>query len=192
MPMSVFRSMTRVLCLVILNVTFADLTANGQSAAENLNQKTSLHPHVRSMEIDLSGPFVRLARDRILAFDKNATRISEDDGQSWSDRRLVSSDCTKFAAASPAMIRTKSGILVLDFINTKEMVWKWNDERRDADPGTIRFFIGLHLRFVRELCGSHPDTAACGRSFASTTLRRTQVRMRTEAPRCEPWREFCH
>lgn len=105
-------------------------------APPQINKNTSLHRHVRSMPVDLHGPFVRLDSKRILAFDKGATRISRDAGKSWSKPRAVFADPKSYKAAAPAMIRTRKGVLILAFINEAEMVWKWNDQRRDADPGT--------------------------------------------------------
>jgi len=84
----------------------------------------------------MMGPFVRLDEQRVLAFHDNATRISDDDGRSWSNPRPVFEDADAFDALSPALIRTRGGTLILGFSNNAELDWRWNDERRDADPGT--------------------------------------------------------
>ena len=101
-----------------------------------INEDTWLNQHVRSMKADLQGPFVRLDEKRILVFDKGTTRISSDAGETWSKPRAVFADPKQYQAKSPALIRTTAGALILAFINPADMVWKWNDRRRDADPGT--------------------------------------------------------
>ena len=120
-------------------VVCVGLTISGPLEAEDrgkINKDTWLQAHVRSMSVDFHGPFVRLDKERILVWDRGATRISTDAGKTWSEPRPVFADPSKYKAASPALIRTRAGALILGFINQAEMVWKWNDQRRDADPGT--------------------------------------------------------
>ena len=88
------------------------------------------------MTVDVHGPFVRLDDKRILAFDRASTRTSSDAGKTWSRPRAVFADPKRYKATSPALIRTREGVLILAFVNEAEMVWKWNDQRRNADPDT--------------------------------------------------------
>lgn len=89
-----------------------------------------------SMTVDVHGPLVRLDDKRILAFDRASTRTSSDAGNTWSRPRAVFADPKKHKAASPDLIRTHEGVLILTFVNEGEMVWKWNNQRRNADPNT--------------------------------------------------------
>lgn len=106
------------------------------SAQTDINRLTWLHRKVSSLPFDMAGPFVRLNDSGIIVFDNGATRISRNDGETWSDPRPVFADHTKHKAASPKMVRCTDGTLIFAYINAAEMVWNWNDERRDADPGT--------------------------------------------------------
>ena len=119
--------------LVVLIVLFACATAN---AADKVNAKTWLHAKVRSMPQDVRGPFVHLDGGRILALNKGGTIFSSDGGKSWSKSRPVFVDSKQYELSGPYIVRTTNGTLVLAFANSAEMVWKWNDARRDADPGT--------------------------------------------------------
>jgi len=105
-------------------------------AQDSINEGTSLYGTVASLSFNMMGPFIRLDDQRVLAFHDNATRTSDNDGESWSDPRPVFKDSQAFDALSPTLVRTRAGTLILGFSNNAELDWRWNDERRDADPGT--------------------------------------------------------
>lgn len=46
-----------------------------------------LHPKCTPLPTDLLGPFVRLGDGGILAIDGDASRISKDEGKTWSEPR---------------------------------------------------------------------------------------------------------
>ena len=117
-------------------VLFCMVQESGGQTKSKINYKTWLNPKVRSMKVGMHGPYVRLDKKRILVLEQNATRISSDSGKTWSKPTPVFKDPKRYKVNAPALIRTQQGALVLAFINQAEMVWKWNDKRRDADPGT--------------------------------------------------------
>ena len=116
-------------------LTFSCLVA-AQAAELEINKNTWLNPQAAALKFDLSGPFVHLDEGRILAYHQNTTQVSRNNGVTWSPPRPVFAAESQFQPATPTMIRTTEGTLVFAFVNTAEMVWKWNDERRDADAGT--------------------------------------------------------
>ena len=72
------------------------------------------------MTVDVHGPFVRLDDKRILAFDRASTHTSSDAGKTWSRPRAVFADPKRYKATSPALIRTRQGVLILAFVNEAE------------------------------------------------------------------------
>lgn len=124
-------------CISFILAAMSGWLPISDAAEQIINDKTWLHADVQSLEFDLTGPFVRLDDRRILAYHQNTTRVSKDNGNTWSDPRQVFEDESRFKPGTPAMILTTGGTLVLAFVNTAERVWKWNNDRRDADPGTM-------------------------------------------------------
>ncbi len=95
----------------------------------------TLHPKVTSLPTDAMGPFVRLADNRILAVDKNLVRASSDEGATWETWPLEVG--MNFEVSNErALLLTREGTLILACMNNAELVWKWNKEIHDADPGT--------------------------------------------------------
>ena len=122
--------------LSTLSLLIVAMSYTSVGAAEKLNAKTYLAPKVRSMPHDIRGPFVHLDDSNILALNKGMTTVSSDGGKSWSKARPVFADSKQFEMNAGYIVRTVNGTIVLAFVNNAELVWKWNDARRDADAGT--------------------------------------------------------
>jgi len=120
----------------LLFVVFLSVCSAADANDQRLNVKTSLHAKVRSMPHDVRGPFLHLDGERILALNKATTILSNDGGATWYKPRPIFPESKHYKPESSYVIRTDDGTLVLAFVNAAEKVWKWNDVRRDADPGT--------------------------------------------------------
>jgi hypothetical protein len=83
------------------------------------------------------GPFIHLADGSILTVDSNKSCISKDGAKTWTEYRIFS-DTTKFSMAPPRLIiRTKSGVIIIAFVNLKERAnWNWRKDIHDS-PGAI-------------------------------------------------------
>lgn len=84
------------------------------------------------------GPFVRLNTQEIITVDSTNSFISKDDGISWTSYPLFN-DPKKFLIRDErALILTKSGTLILAFVNEKEKAnWNWNSETHDAPDAIL-------------------------------------------------------
>ena len=115
-------------------VLFAALLASSAVQAADKSQ-LSLHPKATVLPTDAMGPFVRLEDNRILAVEKNLVRASSDEGATWETWPLEL-DMDFEVSSERALLLTREGTLILACMNNAEMVWKWNKEIHDAEPGT--------------------------------------------------------
>jgi len=102
----------------------------------DFNGKTILlHPNCRPLATTLLGPFVKLGDGSVLAVDADRVMVSSDDGQSWEARPLFD-DRGKFQCRGErAALRTRDGTLIVAFLNVKEMVFRWDQQRGGPQPG---------------------------------------------------------
>ena len=95
-----------------------------------------VHPKCISLGIEPFGPFVLLGDGRILTVNENQALVSADNGKTWTASPLFPADSTAKTSGERALIRTRDGVIILAFLNAGDMVWKWNDAKKDVDPGT--------------------------------------------------------
>lgn len=89
-----------------------------------------LEPRVQPLPTSHLGPFVRLKDGSILAVTPDATVISKDDGQTWSEPRpLFKPDQKMKVSNERALLRTRDGKLVLVFMNIPDQQWKWDNQK---------------------------------------------------------------
>ena len=83
------------------------------------------------------GPFVRLADGGILTVDDTKSFISKDEGKTWTGYPIFSQPNKFSIRPERALIRTRSGAIILAFANDKETAnWNWKKEISDS-PGAI-------------------------------------------------------
>jgi len=99
-----------------------------------------LHPSLGSMPTDLLGPFVRLNDGGIFTVDDENALVSHDEGKTWQAQAIFTRELTgrkrMRISGERAILKTRSGAVIVAFINLNEMVWHWNDKIHDADQGT--------------------------------------------------------
>jgi hypothetical protein len=95
-----------------------------------------LHPKCEALPTSYQGPFVRLPDGGILAIDDSQAVISGDEGKSWKSYRIFKPEHDIVISNERAIVCTTDGTVIVGFMNYNERVWKWNQETRDADPGT--------------------------------------------------------
>jgi len=119
--------------LIAFTTVFAHLPSAGA------NDGLWLHPKLRPLPTDKLGPFVHTADGNILAIDSDATFVSSDKGQTWSEPRSVfaADQNPKILISNErAMLRTKDGTIIAAFMNLEQRNWTWNNELGDA-PGAV-------------------------------------------------------
>ncbi|HUT91172.1 MAG TPA: exo-alpha-sialidase [Thermoguttaceae bacterium] len=94
-----------------------------------------LHPKCQPLPSSLLGPFVKLADGSVLAVDEGRVMVSGDGGESWEEGKLFG-EPEKFACrAERAVVRTRDGTLIVAFMNTKELVFRWDQDKGGPQPG---------------------------------------------------------
>ena len=84
------------------------------------DQFIKLHPQGRPLGIRYQGPFVTLGDGGVLAVDKRHAFVSHDEGETWQSYSLFRDTGKFLARPERALVRTKSGMLVMAFLNEKE------------------------------------------------------------------------
>ena len=89
--------------------------------------------HVHEIKgLDRMGPFVRLNDGVILTVDTTTTFISKDEGKTWTEYAIFK-ESDKFSISKErALIRTRSGVIILAFINMEEVgKFEWQADIMD-------------------------------------------------------------
>ena len=94
-----------------------------------------LHPECEPLPTSLMGPFVRLGDGSVLAVDEGRALQSEDDGKTWSARPLFAKPEKYQCRAERTVLRTREGTLILAFMNTRELVFRWDQAQGGPQPG---------------------------------------------------------
>lgn len=93
-----------------------------------------LHPKVQALPTKLMGPFVTLGDGSVLAVDDSRTWISKDNAKTWSPHPLFADSSQYQCRGERALLRTREGVLVLAFLNVKEVKFEWNQARGGPTP----------------------------------------------------------
>lgn len=93
-----------------------------------------LHPKALPLPTTLLGPFAKRADGGIVAADDSRVFVNKDGGKSWEPRTLFS-DTKRFECRGErTLLRTREGVLVLAFLNMKEMVLRWDQKKGGPQP----------------------------------------------------------
>ena len=125
------------------------LTTLGTETAVSQNKKTKtqkgaltsrgawIPDRVQDMPGMKLGPFVRLGDGSILTIDGTNCYVSKDQGKTWSEHPLFAEPDKYEIRPERALLRTRSGVIILAFANDKERAnWDWQKEISDS-PGAI-------------------------------------------------------
>jgi len=84
------------------------------------------------------GPFVRLGDNSILTIDDIHCYISKDEGKTWSEYPIFDEPGNYSIRPERALIRTKSGAIILAFANDKERAnWNWQADILDSPDALL-------------------------------------------------------
>ena len=113
------------------------------SAAGDEPEPPWVHPSCKPLPSDKTGPFVETSDGRLLIVEHNQVLTSDDDGATWTPQGTLyegESPGIPDGGASPVnrnpLIRTRSGALVLVYLDKSSRVWGWDDQSHDATPET--------------------------------------------------------
>ena len=127
-------------CISVLSVVAVVLTWAYAQAAPN---QSWIHPKAQRMASKEQGPYVNLGDGSVLAVGARHAMVSQDEGKTWK-RYPLFKDAAKFLARPErALIRTRDGVVVLAFLNQKELTrGKW-DVRDNAQ--LKKFFLPTYV-----------------------------------------------
>jgi hypothetical protein len=81
-----------------------------------------VHPLCQPLPVDGNGPFVELADGSLMTIDLQGTRLSQDNGQTWSATQKVREGLDGLREgrepASSAIVRTRGGALVIVYLDS--------------------------------------------------------------------------
>jgi hypothetical protein len=84
------------------------------------------------------GPYTRLLNGNLLAIDHNESLISNDEGKTWKAFHLFSDTQKYEVRPERALLTTRSGVVILAFLNNKEKSrWNWNNKTHDAPEAIL-------------------------------------------------------
>src|SRR5665648_445069 len=113
------------LCLLLLSgckPEQADLAKNIYPDTEGWKISTSglwIRDNVFELNNLKTGPFIRLADGTILTAESDQSFISKDEGFSWTGYPIFAVP-GKYAIGERTLIRSRNGVIILAFYNTKE------------------------------------------------------------------------
>lgn len=103
------------------------ITSNGSWIPDNVEE-------IEGLKL---GPFVRLADGNILTVEGTKSFISKDEGKTWSEEYTIFTEGNFAIRPERALIRTRSGVIILAFANDKERSnFNWQQDIHDS-PGAV-------------------------------------------------------
>ncbi|HPO14161.1 MAG TPA: sialidase family protein [Candidatus Hydrogenedentes bacterium] len=96
-----------------------------------------IDPRCAPLEITKYGPFVRNNDGALLVIDKNILRSSTDNGKTWSEGGAPIDPGIDIAANGHVgqFLKTKSGTIVIAFLDMSAYKWDWNNDTEGPNPG---------------------------------------------------------
>ncbi len=98
----------------------------------------TLDPRVEWVDGLPFGPFVRLADGGILGVargsDARHALVSYDEGQTWQQREIFAPDDNMIIRPERALLRTRSGVIILIYTNDAVINYSWDRERNVPKP----------------------------------------------------------
>jgi sialidase-1 len=119
--------------LLVLSNTFA-AERDDVNAPESPTKGIVLDARVKAMPDLPHGPFIRLEDGRIMGVGKKDALISADEGKTWTRQPIFAADQPFEIRPERALIRTRSGAIILLFINDAVRHYSWNKEKNVPNP----------------------------------------------------------
>jgi len=115
----------------IISTGLAMLTLVGSAAAESAIPERWIHPACTPLEVTKNGTFVQLDDGALMTIDKDVLRTSTDGGKTWSEggEPIASGVDLNYVGHVGQFLRTKTGVLVLLFLDFGAYKWSWDNDR---------------------------------------------------------------
>lgn len=89
------------------------------------------HPKTHKLASPHMGPYANLPDGSVVAVSERHALVSKDEGKTWAPQALFGDDTKFLARPERALLRTRSGALIMGFLNEKEIArgeWKVDDK----------------------------------------------------------------
>ena len=107
-----------------------------------------VNPLCQPLPIDRNGPFLTMPDGELLTVDAKGLRRSKDEGKTWSEPTPVCEGVNPTEPASFYLLRTKSGALVLVYLDMANYNFVWDDKAGEPKEG-----CRLEMWAIRSLDG---------------------------------------
>jgi len=117
---------------LMLMISFLVALANSPTAA----QERWVHPQCTPLECTKNGPFVQLQDATLIAFNQNVLVHSTDGGKTWAEQSQPVDSGIQFDRVGHVaqLLRTKSGTLIVLYLDFDHYNFSWNAERVAPNP----------------------------------------------------------
>lgn len=125
-------------CLILCSFVFKSAAQNVNGVEGKVTTTGAWIPNeVEELEGMKMGPFVQLDNGQILTIEDKKCLISDDNGKSWMEYDVFDTHQNVKISNERALLKTKSGVIILAFMNLEERKnWNWNPAISDS-PGAI-------------------------------------------------------
>ena len=108
----------------LLAVVGICVAISGAAADEGRWVQPLCHPN----SVDRNGPFLAMPDGGLMTVDAKGLKTSKDDGKTWSEPQPVCQGIPPAEPASYYLMRTKSGALVVVYLNYSNVKLEWDDK----------------------------------------------------------------
>ncbi|WP_319381270.1 sialidase family protein [Thiomicrorhabdus sp.] len=98
-----------------------------------------LNEAVHPLQIEHNGPFVRNRQGELICVKDKTAYLSGDNGQSWQAFKLFSTDLNLSAANSCSLLCTSQGTIILSFIDSGNLHFKWRKQSNAPTRNSVLF-----------------------------------------------------
>ena len=152
-----------------INPNITVVTSNSGENGKLLSNGLWVPQKVEEVSDFIGLSHVRLRNGNIFTASGNNAAISSDEGKTWASTPMV--DTQKYGISSPECIETKSGVIIVAFMNAKERSWTWDNTIFDAPGATLPTYIVRSLdkgKTWQEPIKLHADWTGAIRSIIET------------------------
>jgi hypothetical protein len=96
-----------------------------------MSQERWMDPRCAVLPTDKLGPFAELSEGRLMVVEENTTRISQDDGRTWSEPSPIYEGPGPGRPGGGVLQKTHDGVLVYVYMDMETYQWAWDNDRKE-------------------------------------------------------------
>jgi len=131
---------------IVFNQVLAQSTKQRKEGEKVMDERW-IHPLCSELKVEFNGPFLWLKDGRLATVRSQGICFSEDGGLSWSEPIYICKGINDKEPASYDFLQTKSGTIVLLYLNFSDYRFEWDEE--NGEPKDCK----LEIWSIRSLDG---------------------------------------